>query len=55
MFNYQSRISIYCAPENLASMNLAKRVGMEYQGIIRKDDKDAKYFLLTREKYLRGN
>lgn len=50
-----NRISIYCAPENVASMNLAKRVGMEYQGTIKNDEKNAKYFLLTREKYLRGN
>ncbi len=46
------RIAIYCSPENHASIDLAKRVGMEYQGINRQDDRDNEYFLLTREKYL---
>ncbi len=49
------RISIYCSPENTASTSLAKRVGMEYQGIVQQDGRDSEYFLLTREKYLQGD
>ncbi len=50
-----NRIAVYCSPENIDSINLAKRVGMEYQGTVKMDDRDSEYFLLTREKYLRGN
>ncbi|SDG01852.1 Protein N-acetyltransferase, RimJ/RimL family [Methanolobus vulcani] len=49
------RICIYCHPENIASMNLAKRIGMQQQTIVQEKDRDAHYFLLTREKYLSGN
>ncbi|WP_407356241.1 GNAT family N-acetyltransferase [Methanolobus sp. WCC5] len=46
------RIAVYCSPDNIASVNLARRAGMEYQGTIRKDDRDTEYFLLTRQRYL---
>ncbi|SFM33158.1 GNAT family N-acetyltransferase [Methanolobus profundi] len=49
------RISIYCSQENTASINLAKRVGMEHHGTFEMNGKDAEYFLLTREMYLHGN
>jgi ribosomal-protein-alanine N-acetyltransferase len=49
------RICIYCHPENIASMNLAKRIGMQWQTGVQKKDSDSHYFLLTRENYLSGN
>ncbi|WP_292469377.1 GNAT family N-acetyltransferase [Methanolobus sp.] len=49
------RISVFCSPENTASIDLAKRVGMEYQGVFRKNEKDNEYFVLTQETYLCGN
>jgi len=50
-----TRISVHCAPDNTDSISLAKRVGMEYQGAVRIDDRDSEYFLLTREMYLHRN
>ena len=49
------RICIYCHPENTASINLAKRIGMQWQSIVQKKTRDTHYFLLTRENYLSGN
>ncbi|WMW25314.1 GNAT family N-acetyltransferase [Methanolobus sediminis] len=49
------RICIYCPPDNIASMNLAKRIGMEQHGTIHVKNMDFKYFLLTREMYLNSN
>ncbi|MBP1909974.1 GNAT family N-acetyltransferase [Methanolobus bombayensis] len=49
------RICIYCHPENVASMDLARRIGMEQHGTGNVDNRDFKYFLLTREMYLNGN
>ena len=47
--------AIYCHPENTASINLAKRIGMQWQSIVQKKTRDTHYFLLTRENYLSGN
>ncbi|WP_094228702.1 GNAT family N-acetyltransferase [Methanolobus psychrotolerans] len=49
------RVAVFCSPENIASVNLAKRIGMMYQGTIWKDERNTEYFLMTREKYLGGN
>lgn len=49
-----ARISIFCSRKNTASIELARRIGMKYQGTSRKGEKDYEYFVLTREMYLHG-
>lgn len=49
------RISIFCSPQNKASMKLAEKVGMQYQGVFKNDEMDKAYYLLTREMYFLGN
>ena len=49
------KISVYCHPQNIASINLAKKIGMQSHGTVHHEKRDAEYFLLTREEYLSGN
>ncbi|MDW7732091.1 MAG: GNAT family N-acetyltransferase [Methanolobus sp.] len=45
-------ISVYCSPANPASLKVARKMGMSYQGTIRQNERDAEHFVLTREDYL---
>lgn len=49
------RISVYCSAANPASLKVARKIGMRYQGTIRQNERDAEHFVLTREEYLLGD
>ncbi len=49
------RISVYCSPENPASLKVAGKIGLKYKGQVRQNERDAEHFLLTQEEYLSGD
>ncbi|MBN2109600.1 MAG: GNAT family N-acetyltransferase [Methanosarcinaceae archaeon] len=48
------RISVYCSSANPASVNVARKIGMEHQGTVKQNGREAEHFLLTRKRYLSG-